>query len=112
MNGVVLSSFLWYDAIRSRNPEILHIIEDNHVRLVSSYLELLEECIECFHNEFANYFLDGQLHAFNKKRLPFNAGLACYNYEFISYELINESMLNQLCSTDHYLIVDIQILNF
>ena len=67
MNGVVLSSFLWYDAIRSRNPEILHIIEDNHVRLVSSYLELLEECIECFHNEFANYFLDGQLHAFNKK---------------------------------------------
>ena len=45
------------------------------------------------------------------KKLALKPGIQHYNYEFISYELVDESLLNQLCLADHYLIVNILIKN-
>lgn len=59
INGVELPSSLWKTAIHGKNPEMIHVLEDNHVELDDkTYKVYIEEAIKCHHNDIATYFLD------------------------------------------------------
>ena len=53
LNNVNLNSSLWKYSIHGRNPEIIHLLEDNHVEV--NYLNI---SFKCHHNELVHYFED------------------------------------------------------
>lgn len=53
-----LTPSLWLYSIHGRNPEIIHILEENDIVPLDSYIPPLLEAIKCHHNEIANYILD------------------------------------------------------
>ncbi|KAK8865030.1 hypothetical protein M9Y10_010559 [Tritrichomonas musculus] len=70
MNGVELSPSLWIYAIHSRNPEMIHLLEELHVKPEDkTYQSCLKEAIKCHHNEIANYIQDNLLTNYNEKNI-------------------------------------------
>lgn len=56
MNQVELTSSLWLYAIHSKNADLIHLLEENHIKPDdSSYEKCLLESIKCHHNAIANY---------------------------------------------------------
>lgn len=69
MNNAESTSSLWLLAIHSKNHEIIHQLEDNHVDptvarnrkslnkkdKADNYAEFFKESIKCHHKENANY---------------------------------------------------------
>lgn len=88
MNNVELKPSLWLYAIHGRNPEIIHILEENKVECNTKiYSECLNEAIKCHHNEFAmyykNYFnVEVDIHSNYTENEIFYA-FHFYNFEFI-----------------------------
>ena len=95
-NGVELNPSLWFYAIHGQNPEIIHILEDNHIEPSDkTYEECLIESIKCHHNAIANY-IENNLSPkkiFKKRRSKFRvisnfsekkkfSGIRYYNYSF------------------------------
>lgn len=107
INGVKLTPKLWYFAIRGQNPEIIHILEENHVQLIKSYLDLLEKTIECFSNDIAHYILNTNLAAFNADKISIKPAILSHNYEFINSELVNGNVFQQLCQADNSLLIEL-----
>ena len=59
LNNVELTPSLWLYAIHCNNPEIIHLLEENHVIPEDkSYFECYKESIKCHHNNIANYIKD------------------------------------------------------
>ena len=51
-NNVLLRPRLWYYSIHSKNAEIIHFLEENHVTPKdNTYEECYKESIKCHHNE-------------------------------------------------------------
>ena len=72
INGVELTSSLWLYSIHGKNSEIIHILEDNHVKILKekevksdfsqiTYEDCFLEAIKCHHNDVAFYFLNNYL---------------------------------------------------
>ncbi|KAK8881805.1 hypothetical protein M9Y10_044441 [Tritrichomonas musculus] len=58
-NKVELRPELWLYAIHGRNAEIIHMIEENHIKPKDeSYTECFFNSIKCYHNEIAAYIHD------------------------------------------------------
>ena len=59
-NQVNLTPSLWLYTIHSKNPELIHLLEENNVEpnVNKTYDECLKESIKCHHNDIANYFLE------------------------------------------------------
>ena len=60
INGAQLKSSIWPFIIHSNNPDLIHLIENNHIQPMNSkgvvsYKEIYEESIKCHHNSIANY---------------------------------------------------------
>ena len=56
MNGVKLKGLLWHFAVHSKNPDLIHLLEENHVIPSDKiYEQCLLESIKCHHNEIAEY---------------------------------------------------------
>ena len=106
IEGVELEESLWYLAIHGTNPEIIHLLEDNHVKVHKKYKQLFHESVKCHHNDIANYFLNNFLKSDDENsQETFNKGLKYYNFAFWKNELINESSFVILCKYDYYSIV-------
>ena len=60
MNGVPVKSFDLFFGIHGRNPEIIHILEENTDSggREDFYKDLYEYSIECYHNEMMSYYRD------------------------------------------------------
>ena len=54
-NNIQLESSIWQYAIHGRNPEMIHLLEENEKNL-DDMNELIEESLKCHHNELVNYF--------------------------------------------------------
>ena len=55
-NRAKLHPFLWICAIQSKNPDLFHLLEENHVEIDSDMRhKCLKEAIKCHHNEFVKY---------------------------------------------------------
>lgn len=87
MNSVILTPKLWLYAIHGNNPEIIHILEDNHIiPNDETYIQCFQESIKCHHNSIARYIEENHLNesnntSFKKNNVSF--GFHYYNYEFI-----------------------------
>ncbi|KAK8835796.1 hypothetical protein M9Y10_040619 [Tritrichomonas musculus] len=56
--GVELTTSLWLYSIHSNNPDLIHFLEDSHLKLDEDLFdECIKESIKCHHNNFANYFI-------------------------------------------------------
>ena len=56
LNNVDLTSSLWLYSIHGNNPELIHLLEENHVIPDDqTFLECLKESIKCHHNDITDY---------------------------------------------------------
>ena len=108
--NVDLTSSLWLNAIHGKNADIIHILEENHVKLPSTkkqkYRKCIIESIKCNHNEFANYFLNNFIQ--DKDEYSNDViikSLKYYDFSFLQNENINESSFCYLCYFDYYSLV-------
>ena len=59
LNGVELTSSLWFYSIHGNNPEMIHYIEENDVLPTQkSYKNCIHEALKCHHYDIANYLLN------------------------------------------------------
>ena len=69
INKVELTPSMWLYAIHSRNAELVHFLEENHViPNDETYEKCYKESIKCHHNDFANYIFDNKLIIIEKKQ--------------------------------------------
>ena len=92
-NNVRLKPSLWLYAIHGKNGEIIHLLEENDVKLTDLLCtECYEEAIKCHHNDIANYF----------KIKYMNDGNDCqkfdYCYRYFNYELFQENAFHNFSS--------------
>ena len=95
-------------AIHGRNPEIIHILEENKIESTyNPYEDYFIESIKCHHNEIADYFLNNYLQYDNNyARFIIDTFLKNYNFAFIQDKYINESTFDSLVRYDYYILVD------
>ena len=129
LNKVELTSSLWLFAIHGRNPELIHLLEENQIKpeiecdsnksknfrnkkkeKIVSYREIFIESIKCHHNEIKNYIEENYLFDENLSFEALIQSIKYYNFCFIDSNLINQSSFHDLCRYDYYNIVEI-ILN-
>ena len=108
INGAKLTSSLWPLAIHSKNAEIIHILEDNHVELEDkTYRQVFYESIKCHHNDIANYFLTNFLQRDDENsQETIDQSLKYYNFAFLKNDEINESSFCNLCKYEYCALVD------
>lgn len=88
--------------MHSNNPEIIHLLEENDVKL-ESYSQILNESIKCHHNEVANYIINNYLD--KEENDSFTSSLKSYNFAFLQEDLIDNRSFFNLCRYDYCLFV-------
>lgn len=107
LNNVKLTPSLWIYAIHSNNPDIIHILEENHVNLLN-YEECMKEAIKCHHNNLSEYLQNNYSHICDENpNAFFNIGLKYYNFSYIQYDLIKEDTFYMICMFDYYSFVEL-----
>ena len=119
LNGVKLTALLWLYAIHGKNPEIIHILEENEVEpeaksdkklkkaLNKLYKDCLIESIKCHHNDFAEYIQNQyiQNECENQDESIKNI-FKYYNFNLMKKESINESSFYYICKYDYHFLVN------
>ena len=96
INGVEVKPSLWLYAIHGKNPDVIHLLEENKIQPDSnSYQKCFQESIKCYHNDIASYIKDRYL---TESIELLNCSLKSHNYEFIDENSIDKSSLFNLCS--------------
>ena len=110
LNNVELKESLWYYAIHGNNPEIIHLLEENHVQINEKNVFI--ESIKCHHNDIAYYFQNTVL-SNNEENSYYSYKniLKYYNFSFISCDLIDQKFFLDLCKYDYYQLVNFLINN-
>ncbi|KAK8898505.1 hypothetical protein M9Y10_000796 [Tritrichomonas musculus] len=105
LRGVELTSSLWIYAVHGQNPDLIHVLESNHVLAVTAdylYLEAIityEKCvkkaIKSYHNDIANYIIENYVNRFYCLRL---FGYRYNNYEILpdDFEITNEKGMKNI----------------
>ena len=108
LEGVELTSSLWLLAIHGQNSEIIHFLEDNHVKIEDmSYKQVFYESIKCHHNDIANYFINNFLQNDEENSQDtINQSLKYYNFAFLNNDSISVSSFCNLCKYDYCAFVD------
>ena len=71
LSNVDLLPSLWLFIIHGKNPELIHILEENKIEPeLNNYQICLVESIKCHHNEFAYYFLNNYLNGEDQSIKP------------------------------------------
>lgn len=108
-NRVDLNPSLWIYVIHSKNPELIHFLENNHVKPPSnSYLRCLMEAIKCHHNDFANYINDNLLVQNNENNNSIlNCAFKYYNFDYFEDKKDDKIFFINSCKFDYFKIVEI-----
>ena len=117
LNGVELTSSLWFYGIHGDNSELFQILEENKIipKVKSNNIGLyslekcLKESIKCHHNGIANYILTNLLNSEQieqlKKRIIMY-GFHYYNFYYFPKKENYNLFFYFACKYDHYIIVD------
>lgn len=125
------SNFCWIKCLNyhlhcGQNLEIIHILENKKVQPEDeTYDEIYKESIKCHHNNIANYIKENLLKQNegekkddeeeeedvedddeNNVKNSFIFALKYYNFAFIQSDMINDSVLFDLCKYDYYFFID------
>ena len=113
LNKVDLKPSLWIYGIHSAHPEIINILEENHIQPKDeTYFECIKEAIKCHHNDVANYirnnYLNEKVYNIEKnfKENIYSYSFHYYNYSYFPKELNNHFEIFYACKYDYYLIVE------
>ena len=108
MNDVELNSSLWLYAIHSRNPEIIHLLEECQVKPPNnSFKKCLIESIKCHHNEISNYIKSNFNFNQNKKEFIDFKIIKYHNYKYFPHKIIfSDALFYHLCKSDYFSLVD------
>lgn len=99
-NKISLTPSLWIYAIHGRNPEIIHILEENNIKPEDkTFVKCYEEAIKYHHNELADYINNNYL---EKSNIEISKILKCYNFEFLIDDYCNELIFEDLCQYGYY----------
>ena len=82
----LLNSNLWLYVIHGRNPELIHLLEENQVKF--SETEIAFESIKCHHNEITKYIKDNIIQNIDEESLNYLLISNCLKY-FNFCELLN-----------------------
>ena len=105
MNKVELSSSLWIYAIHSNNAEMIHLLEQYHVKPIdSSYEDCFKEAVKCHHNSVANYILNNFIQK-DVSNASISFSLQFHNFEFLDEIKDTHSFFNLACKYDYVDIV-------
>ena len=113
-NGAIFSPSLWIYAIHSKNPELIHMLEENNIEPNDdTYCECLLEAIKCHHNDIANYIQNNLLNYENNEQEIGEKIVDCclryHNYSFFPDYLNNFYVFYNLCKYKYYDLVNIYI---
>ena len=108
---VELTPSLWIYAIHSKNAELIHFLEENHVNPPDeSFLKCLIESLKCHHIDFSFYIKNNLIqHSFNKndKNSIFFKCLQYHNYKFCHHDFaIDNDSLYYFCKNGYTRIVE------
>ena len=115
-NGVTLESSLWSYAIHGKNADLIHLLEECHIKPENnSYERCLEESIKCHHNDITNYIHDNFSSPEElSKNIQFNFcknfnaySFHYYNYEYFPSSFDNRFILHYLCEYDYTKLVEL-----
>ena len=116
MSKAELRPALWLYSIHSNNAEMIHLLEENHVKPPNdSFLTCLEEAIKCHHNEIARYIQnslieDECLNKFDKSVISFS--LHYHNYSFLPDDFLNDPFIFiYFCSYNYVKPVELYLKN-
>ena len=116
-NKVELYPSLWYYSIHGRNPEIIHLLENLHVKPLSDsdyYGFCFSEAIEFHHNEIADYIKNNY---FNEKDNSYQmvdnlfTSFRLYNYDSIPEDINQHLLFCYLCKFNFTKIVKLLLEN-
>ena len=116
-NKVDLNPSLWLYVIHGQNPELIHFLEENHVKLQNDKLnQCFDESVKCHHIEFTNYIKDNYFDGKGVKEIDlFSQSLRFYNFiDFCTnnYTLDDNfkfDMFYELCKYDYVSVVELLI---
>lgn len=107
MNGVKLTSSLWLYVIHSNNPELVHLLEENHIQPEDkTYMKYYLESIKCHHNDIAIYFHNNFMQNTQQTNVLIRS-LKSYNFAFLHDNSISESSFIFLCKYDYIFLLNI-----
>ena len=111
-NEVVLSPMLWIYTIHSKNPELIHILEENEIMPEDrTYCVCLTEAIKCHHNNIANYIRFNLLEFKYSEQIIgekiTKAGFKYHNYSYFPDNLNNSYVFFCMCEFKYYDFVNI-----
>lgn len=108
LNGIQPKPSIWLFAIHGRNPEIIHLLEENKISPPSSdYKECLNESLKCHHFEITDYIVNNFLE-FNSKEdedKAFELSPKYVNFNYFPKKLTNPRSFYYLCKYDYVEIV-------
>ena len=114
MNNVDLKSSIWFYAIHSKNPIVIHFIEENNVPPPkNTYNYCYREAIKCHHIDLMDYFKNNLTPNRTKKDINlFPQSLHFYNYidfhnnDFTLNDNDGNFFFYDFCKYDYLTIVD------
>ena len=107
LSQVKLTPSLWLYSIHGQNADMIHLLEDNHVKPNEvSYKECLKESIKCHYNDLVKYIFNKYLETEEKSFDTFIQSIKYFNFEFIQNDFINETSFFYLCRYDYSPLVD------
>ncbi|KAK8899591.1 hypothetical protein M9Y10_001907 [Tritrichomonas musculus] len=108
LNGIELNQSLWIYAIHGKNPEIIHFLEENHIKPIDiTYTECLMESIKCHHDDITDYLIQNICTQKQQDDL-FLYHLKMHDYYYNSENnLSNELLFYYLCRYDYLSLVDL-----
>lgn len=116
INGCQMNSSLPFYAIRGKNADIIHILEEDE-SLEISYMDCFNESIKCHHNNIAHYFRDNfidddkyeKVNKFEYTQNYLENIFHYYNYEFFPDDFSNPFIFDYLCKYNYIEMVKIML---
>ena len=106
LNGAKLTPSLGIYAIHGKNPELIHLLEENQT-FPSSKTECLNESIKCHHNEITDYILKKYYNTDEYESTSLIQSIKYYNFLcFNDHTKFNSEVFYYLCIKDYFQIVN------
>ena len=110
LNKVKLTPSLWIYGIHGDNPELINILEENHIKPNNNdFSECFKEAIKCHYIDTSNYIQNNFLNNSKSESDNFNILSYCFHYHNYSYfpNEINDNLVFYFaCKYDYYTIVE------
>ena len=120
LNKVKLTSSLWIYAIHGKNPDLIHLLEENKILPEDkTYEKCLKKAIKFHHNDIANYIqnnlIDEEILNFNLQK-RFNENILAYSFHYYNYsyfpdDLNHKFIFYYLCEYNYCTLVDFLLKN-